>query len=143
MNIPDEQSAPYGRKVAAGAQKKTKRALNRRHQDRGSSDDADPVLPVFIRFTDLVDAGIVTSWMQLSRLIDTQGFPTGVLLSTNTRAWRRDEIDLWLASRPTARKAVCLAGGRRIPNPKLLEKEIPGEEATARGYNRTRGYGRA
>jgi predicted DNA-binding transcriptional regulator AlpA len=62
--------------------------------------------PVFVRFKDLVAANIATSWPQLSRMIIAEGFPTGVMLARNTRAWRLDEVEAWLAARPRARKVV-------------------------------------
>jgi predicted DNA-binding transcriptional regulator AlpA len=65
-----------------------------------------PTLPVFVRYRDLVAAGIVSSWQQLFRIIDKEDFPEGVLLSPNIRAWRLDEVERWLASRPTARKVL-------------------------------------
>lgn len=63
-------------------------------------------LPVYIRFADLVENGIVSSWMQLSRLIASEGFPEGVRLSANIRAWEIGQIHAWLATRPTARKIM-------------------------------------
>jgi predicted DNA-binding transcriptional regulator AlpA len=57
-----------------------------------------------LRFTDLVDRGIVNSRMTLKRLIDAQGFPPGDLITPNARAWDEDEVDTWIASRPAARK---------------------------------------
>ena len=65
-----------------------------------------PTLPFLLRYRDLVDAGIVSSWMQVGRLIANQGFPTGVMLSANIRAWPADEVNAWLESRPTAKKPV-------------------------------------
>ncbi len=58
----------------------------------------------FLRYPDLVARGVVRSRMTLKRLIDGQGFPTGVLLTPNCRAWTEAEVDAWLASRPVARK---------------------------------------
>jgi predicted DNA-binding transcriptional regulator AlpA len=61
------------------------------------------ILPmtVLLRFANLKANGIVSSWPQLRRLIELHGFPKGRLLSPNVRAWAGDEIDEWLASRPT------------------------------------------
>ncbi len=53
----------------------------------------------YYRFTDLKAAGIVRNRMTLSRWIKSQGFPAGVLLGPNTRAWRADDIERWLAER--------------------------------------------
>jgi hypothetical protein len=72
-----------------------------------NGDDGDPTLPVFCRFSDLHDAGIVGSWMALTRLIDAENFPPGVLLSKNIRAWDVGEVRRWLATRPTARKVIA------------------------------------
>jgi predicted DNA-binding transcriptional regulator AlpA len=59
---------------------------------------------IFLRFADLVERRIVRSRMTLKRLIDTQGFPPGRLLTPNCRAWSDEEVDAWIASRPVARK---------------------------------------
>src|SRR5262249_10273946 len=79
-----------------------------RHGDRGSGDDnGQPgVLPIYVRYVDLVAAGIVRSWTQLVRLIDDKGFPAGQLLSPNIRAWRLDLVERWLSARPGERKPV-------------------------------------
>jgi hypothetical protein len=53
------------------------------------------------RYKDLRKSGIVTNWVQLRRLQDLYGFPKGFLLSPQTRVWREDELDSWLAMRPT------------------------------------------
>jgi predicted DNA-binding transcriptional regulator AlpA len=62
-------------------------------------------LPSHVRFRHLEHAGIVNSWTQLLRMIEHEGFPQGLMLSANVRVWRLDEVEAWLASRPTARKA--------------------------------------
>jgi Prophage CP4-57 regulatory protein (AlpA) len=84
---------------------------HQRQGDRGSSDDAASRLPQFVRFADLRSAGIVSNWPQLYNLIDVCGFPEGVMLSPNARAWRVEDIERWLASRPTRRKKIT--GGFR------------------------------
>jgi predicted DNA-binding transcriptional regulator AlpA len=61
-----------------------------------------------IRYPDLVARGVVASRMTLKRLIDTQGFPPGILITPNSRAWDEDEVSTWIASRPTARKTDAL-----------------------------------
>src|SRR5262245_56946670 len=63
-------------------------------------------LPVFVRFSDLVAAGIVANWTTLLRLIETEDFPPGILIGPNTRAWRVDEIEGWLDARPSAKKVL-------------------------------------
>jgi predicted DNA-binding transcriptional regulator AlpA len=57
-----------------------------------------------LRFPDLVAIGLFNSRMTLKRAIDSQGFPEGMLLTPNCRAWREDEVEAWVAARPTARK---------------------------------------
>jgi predicted DNA-binding transcriptional regulator AlpA len=58
-----------------------------------------------IRYIDLVRKGVVHSRPTLKRLIDTQGFPPGFLVTPNARTWDEDEVDAWIAARPVARKA--------------------------------------
>lgn len=57
-----------------------------------------------IRYPDLVAKGIVNSRMTLKRLIDDQGFPPGILVTPNARAWNEADVDTWLANRPVGRK---------------------------------------
>jgi predicted DNA-binding transcriptional regulator AlpA len=65
-----------------------------------------------IRYRGLVAKGVVNSRMTLKRIIDSQGFPPGVLITPNARAWNEAEVDAWIASRPAARKAST----RNAPN---------------------------
>jgi predicted DNA-binding transcriptional regulator AlpA len=58
----------------------------------------------WIRYPDLVAKGVVNSRMTLKRLIDTRGFPPGVLITPNARAWDERDVDAWIAARPAARK---------------------------------------
>jgi hypothetical protein len=91
------------------SKKKLKKTLHQRHGDRSSGvDDAgdDAKLPVYCRFADLIEAGIATNWPQLLRMIDNQGFPEGIWLSANIRAWEVASVRRWLAQRPTARKQI-------------------------------------
>jgi hypothetical protein len=56
-----------------------------------------------VRFHDLREQGIVNNWPQLRNLIRKYGFPAGHMLSPNCRVWdQEDEVEPWLASRPTA-----------------------------------------
>jgi hypothetical protein len=55
-----------------------------------------------IRFSALQERGIVGNRMTLSRWIEHENFPPGVLLGPNTRVWVEDEVEAWLASRPVA-----------------------------------------
>ena len=47
----------------------------------------------YLRFKDLQTRGIVSNWQTLKRWIQQQGFPPGVLLGPNTRAWPEAEIN--------------------------------------------------
>jgi hypothetical protein len=79
-----------------------------RQGDRGSSEDAAASrLPHYVRFHDLRAAGIVSNWPQLYNLINDYGFPAGVMLSPNIRAWNVDVVRAWLDGRPTERKKVA------------------------------------
>ena len=81
----------------------------------GEQEDIVPRLPVFIRMRHLREAGIVDSWQQLGRLIAEYGFPTGVLLSPNVRAFDKAEVERWLANRPVERKKIPRLANRRPP----------------------------
>lgn len=60
-----------------------------------------------LRFADLKEANIVSSWPQLKRLVDGHGFPRGYLLSPAVRVWDASAIDDWLQARREA-------SGRRV-----------------------------
>jgi predicted DNA-binding transcriptional regulator AlpA len=75
------------------------------HDEREQEAEASP-LPRFVRYHHLQDAGITDSWKTLYRLIDEYGFPPGIFISPNVRAWNVDDVERWLAGRPTERKAV-------------------------------------
>jgi len=67
-----------------------------------------------LRYSDLKAAGVVNNRVTLARLIKSQGFPPGKLLGPNTRAWPENEIDRWLASRPTVRAPDTTPRERRF-----------------------------
>jgi hypothetical protein len=114
--IPTEQCSPYGPGAGHSQQQKaaSAQAPTHRHQDRGGGEDkADGAkLPVYCRYHDLVENGICSSWQQLNILIAKHGFPYGIMLSPNVRAWDVEEIRQWLASRPRDRK-ILPKGARR------------------------------
>ena len=58
-------------------------------------------MTTFLRFSDLKQRKIVNNWTTLHRWIQREGFPPGIMLGPNTRAWRRTWIEQWLANRPT------------------------------------------
>jgi Prophage CP4-57 regulatory protein (AlpA) len=78
----------------------------------------------FLRFADLKDRGIVTSWPMLRRRIERDGFPLGRMLGPNTRAWSEAEVEAWIKSRPTAGPAPRGAAKSR------RERKRTGEAAT-------------
>jgi hypothetical protein len=119
----DHDTRPCGRAQQQSAQRDNQSGEtanpHQRQGDRGPGDDDNAAklaarrsrliqsgFPVFCRFDDLVAAGIVQNWTTLLRLIDEENFPTGTMIGANTRAWRVDEVEAWLASRPSARKTV-------------------------------------
>ena len=53
----------------------------------------------FLRFKDLRDRGIVSNRVTLSRWIKGQGFPRGILLGPNSRAYAEDQVEEWLETR--------------------------------------------
>ena len=91
-----------------------------------------PRLPVYVRYRDLVEANIVTNWPQLLRLIEIEGFPRGICLSPNARAWEIGEVRDWLASRPQAGQV----GAER-------RAAMPHADAEKVGPRRREGSGRA
>jgi hypothetical protein len=132
MTIPVEQRSDaakcfgIGRAAPArsGATSATS-SVDQRHGDRGDEppDGDAPLLPIYVRFADLIASRIVGSWTQLARLQDEEGFPLGILLGANTRAWKLDEVQAWLATRPTARK---------VPPPKRRGRPRKPAEAPAK-----------
>lgn len=59
---------------------------------------------MLLRYTDLVERGVVRSRMTLWRLIKEFNFPAGKLITPNARAWDEEEVNAWIASRPSAPK---------------------------------------
>ena len=57
-----------------------------------------------LRFSDLVARGIVNNRVTLRNWILYCGFPPGQLTGPNTRTWGEDEVDQYVATRPTAPK---------------------------------------
>ena len=109
-------ASPQPRGVNAPAMPPARQG-DRGNRDHGGDDaavDAARLLPVYVRFNDLVRANIATSWPQVLRMIEGENFPTGIMLGPNTRAWRLDLVEAWLAARPTARKIV---------NPRRVKEE--------------------
>jgi predicted DNA-binding transcriptional regulator AlpA len=55
-----------------------------------------------LRMPDLKARRIVNSWPMLKRRIEYDNFPPGRMIGPNSRAWTEDEVEDWIASRPTA-----------------------------------------
>lgn len=60
----------------------------------------------YLRYADLVERQIVNNRTTLQRWIRDYGFPPGVLLGPNTRAWPVDQVDAWLAARAVEQEAA-------------------------------------
>lgn len=56
----------------------------------------------FLRFKDLKERGVVSTWPTLLSWIEKVDFPPGRYLGPNTRVWTEAEIEDWIASRPVA-----------------------------------------
>ena len=59
-----------------------------------------------LRFSDLKKLAIVNNWPALLRWIATEGFPPGIRLGPNSRAWPKHEVMAWLESRRIERKVA-------------------------------------
>jgi predicted DNA-binding transcriptional regulator AlpA len=55
-----------------------------------------------LNFEDLKARRLFTNRMTLMRAINLHGFPPGIMVTPNRRAWFVDEVEQWLASRPIA-----------------------------------------
>lgn len=130
MKKPPEQTSPSeSQDDPAVASATPAAALPHRRQDRsdgdaprrqlvnrGGRDDLTVAIPLLVRFKNLRQAGIVSSWRELIHLIDTQRFPPGFMLSPNVRCWYAGEVEDWLRQRPSQRKILPAA-----QRPKLTE----------------------
>ena len=57
-----------------------------------------------LRFADLKNRNIISNRPTLARWIEREGFPPGIMLGANTRAWRESDVEAWLASREVKRE---------------------------------------
>jgi predicted DNA-binding transcriptional regulator AlpA len=64
-----------------------------------------------LRFNDLKERGIVGNWPMVRRLIEHQGFPPGIRVGAQSRAWPEAEIDAWLESRRISAPPSKAEGG--------------------------------
>jgi predicted DNA-binding transcriptional regulator AlpA len=58
-------------------------------------------VPKQLRVKDLQQRGIAASHQAVRHLQLHENFPPGRLLGPNTRVWSVDEVNAWLATRPT------------------------------------------
>lgn len=58
-------------------------------------------LPKYVRFSDLVAMGLVTNRVTLHMWIKERNFPPGRLLGVNTRVWRLEDVEAWIATMPS------------------------------------------
>jgi predicted DNA-binding transcriptional regulator AlpA len=79
-----------------------------------------------LRYRDLLALGIIQNRATLGNWIKDRGFPTGQLTGPNSRTWSADEVEAWLASRPTAPKPAPIVKGRRGRPPKAPRPEATG-----------------
>jgi hypothetical protein len=121
--IPAEQRPPHPSRRAAPLQVA-------QSQQRSAADDGG-LIPKYIRFADLKERGIAGNWPFLLRLIDKCGFPAGVMLSENTRAWTETEVAAWLATRKVDKKVVNIAKANATRAEKKAAKAAAGHAPTA------------
>jgi hypothetical protein len=57
-----------------------------------------------LRYRDLKERGVINNRPTLNNWIKKLGFPPGQLTGPNTRTWGEDEVEDYLANRPTAPK---------------------------------------
>lgn len=104
--------APSADPVAAGSMAEAVAALSAQVADMQAQLDALTKSIAgnkprrMLRFIDLKERRIAKSWSQVSRLVQKQGMPAGVMISEGVRAWAEDEIEQWLASLPAASKRM-------------------------------------
>ncbi len=60
----------------------------------------------YLRFSDLVERGIVRNRVTLGRWIKLHNFPPGIKLGPNSRAWPADQVEAWLAARAAETEAA-------------------------------------
>jgi predicted DNA-binding transcriptional regulator AlpA len=70
-----------------------------------------------LRFRDLKERGIINSWPMLKRRVERDGFPVGIMVGPNQRAWIEAEVDAWIKSRPTGGTRLKGVAKTRTGNP--------------------------
>ena len=75
-----------------------------------------------LRYADLRALGVVNNRVTLNNWIRDLGFPRGQLTGPNSRTWGEDEVQAWIAKRPTAPKPTPQSQ-RRPGRPRKAERE--------------------
>ena len=75
-----------------------------------------------LRYADLRALGVVNNRVTLNNWIRDLGFPRGQLTGPNSRTWGEDEVQAWIAKRPTAPKRTPQSQ-RRPGRPRKAERE--------------------
>jgi predicted DNA-binding transcriptional regulator AlpA len=133
---PEDQTSDF-EKIGAAPSAVAAAALSvagvaQRHVDRGGGDnDDDGPLPQFVRFNDLRRAGVARTRKQIKQLVERHGFPSGILLSPNVRAWRVAEIKTWLRDRPVERKVMPENAHRPAKKSKANKRKATAAAAAA------------
>ncbi len=76
----------------------------------------------YLRYADLAERQIVNNRTTLTRWIDEEGFPAGIMLGPNTRAWANDQVDAWLESRGVTNQLQRLRSGR-LTNARVRKRD--------------------
>jgi predicted DNA-binding transcriptional regulator AlpA len=66
-----------------------------------------------LRFRDLLERRIVNNRQTLRNWVRDHGFPPGQLTGPNSRTWGEDDVEAWLAARPTAPRPSPNPSSRR------------------------------
>lgn len=64
-------------------------------------------MTMLLRFSNLVERGIVNNRTTLHRWIDSNGFPPGIKIGPNSRAWPAEEVEAWIEARAAERNAAA------------------------------------
>jgi predicted DNA-binding transcriptional regulator AlpA len=78
---------------------------------------------MFVTYRFLEDEGIVPNRVTLARSIAQLGFPKPIELGKNRIAWRLEEVEEWIASRP--RRSPKAWAEEAAPNPEARDPQHP------------------
>jgi hypothetical protein len=66
------------------------------------------MLEELCRLKHLQENNIADSYTQAKELEEKEGFPRGMMLGPNTRAWFVSEVNAWLKNRPTGPSSLIM-----------------------------------